>query len=174
MAKKPTKAAKKPSSPGAASDLDVLKELVQLLDSSSVNTIKLSRGDASYEVSRLPGGGVFMPPPIMSGHHHAPAAATAGPGAPAAAAAPAAAPSNLIDIKSPMVGTFYRSPEPGAEPYVKAGSRVTPGQTLCIIEAMKIMNEIESEVSGTIRELLVEDATPVEFGQVLYRVEPNA
>ena len=174
MAKKPSKSSDKKSMPaGAASDLDVLKELVQLLDASSVNSIKLSRGDASYEVSRLPGGGVFMPPPIMPGHHHAPAPAAA-PGAPAAAAAPAVAASNLIDIKSPMVGTFYRSPEPGAEPYVKAGSRVAPGQTLCIIEAMKIMNEIESEVSGTIRELLVEDATPVEFGQVLYRVEPNA
>jgi acetyl-CoA carboxylase biotin carboxyl carrier protein len=73
-----------------------------------------------------------------------------------------------------MVGTFYRSPEPGADPYVKAGSRVAPGQTLCIIEAMKIMNEIESEVSGRVREVLVEDSQPVEFGQVLFRVEPNA
>ena len=73
-----------------------------------------------------------------------------------------------------MVGTFYRSPEPGAEPYVKVGSRVTSGQTLCIIEAMKIMNELESEVTGQVREILVEDAQPVEFGQVLFRVEPSA
>jgi acetyl-CoA carboxylase biotin carboxyl carrier protein len=72
-----------------------------------------------------------------------------------------------------MVGTFYRAPEPGAEPYVKPGSRVTSGQTLCIIEAMKIMNELESEVSGVVREVLVEDAQPVEFGQVLFRVDPN-
>jgi acetyl-CoA carboxylase biotin carboxyl carrier protein len=72
-----------------------------------------------------------------------------------------------------MVGTFYRAPEPGAEPYVKVGSRVSPGQTVCIIEAMKIMNEIEAEVGGVIREVSVEDAQPVEFGQVLFRVDPN-
>jgi acetyl-CoA carboxylase biotin carboxyl carrier protein len=81
--------------------------------------------------------------------------------------------STLKDIKSPMVGTFYQAPEPGSEPYVKVGSRVTPGQTVCIIEAMKIMNEIEAELSGIIREVLVGDAEPVEFGQVLFRVDPN-
>jgi acetyl-CoA carboxylase biotin carboxyl carrier protein len=162
MPKKPAKAA---PAPKPDSDLDVLKALVTLLDESSATSIKLARGDASYEVSR---GGAFVPTA------QAPMAAPAGP-APVAAAAPGAAPakSNLIDIKSPMVGTFYSAPEPGAEPYVKSGSRITPGQTLCIIEAMKIMNEIESEVSGTIRERLIEDAQPVEFGQVLFRVEPN-
>ena len=72
-----------------------------------------------------------------------------------------------------MVGTFYRAPEPGAEPYVTTGTRVTPGQTVCIIEAMKIMNEIEAEIAGVVREVCVEDAQPVEFGQVLYRVDPN-
>jgi len=87
------------------------------------------------------------------------------------AARPAAA--ALKEIKSPMVGTFYRAPEPGAEPYAKVGSRVTPGQTVCIIEAMKIMNEIEAEVAGVVREVSVDDAQPVEFGQVLFRVDPN-
>jgi acetyl-CoA carboxylase biotin carboxyl carrier protein len=87
---------------------------------------------------------------------------------PRAAAAPA-----LKEIKSPMVGTFYKAPEPGADPYVKVGSRVTSGQTVCIIEAMKIMNEIEAEITGVIREVCVEDAQPVEFGQVLFRVDPN-
>jgi acetyl-CoA carboxylase biotin carboxyl carrier protein len=173
MAKKPTKSTKT-SAGGAGGDLDLLKELVKLLDDhSSVSGIKLARGDASYEVSRM-GGSMMIPPmPMPMAHHGAslPSAAAAPSGG---APAPAAAVSNLIDIKSPMVGTFYRAPEPGAEPYVKAGSRVAPGQTLCIIEAMKIMNEIECEVGGTIRELLVEDQTPVEFGQVLYRVEPNA
>jgi acetyl-CoA carboxylase biotin carboxyl carrier protein len=72
-----------------------------------------------------------------------------------------------------MVGTFYKSPEPGADPYVKAGTRVSPGQTVCIIEAMKIMNEIEAEIAGVVREILVDDAQPVEFGQVLFRVDPN-
>lgn len=79
----------------------------------------------------------------------------------------------LLEIKSPMVGTFYSAPEPGAEPYVKAGSRVASGQVVCIIEAMKIMNEIESEVVGVIREVLVENAQPVEFGQALFRVDPH-
>jgi acetyl-CoA carboxylase biotin carboxyl carrier protein len=88
------------------------------------------------------------------------------------ASRPAAAPA-LKEIKSPMVGTWYKSPEPGADPYVKVGSRVTSGQTVCIIEAMKIMNEIEAEITGVIREVCVEDAQPVEFGQVLFRVDPN-
>ena len=95
--------------------------------------------------------------------HHAPAEVPAPP-------PPAAA---LKEIRSPMVGTYYRAPEPGADAYVQLGSRVTSGQTVCIIEAMKIMNEIEAEVSGVIREICVEDATPVEYGQVLYRVDPN-
>jgi acetyl-CoA carboxylase biotin carboxyl carrier protein len=101
---------------------------------------------------------------------------------PGAAAAPAeadgrepprAATPALKDIKSPMVGTFYKAPEPGAEPYAKVGTRVSPGQTVCIIEAMKIMNEIEAEVTGVIREVCVDDAQPVEYGQVLFRVDPN-
>jgi acetyl-CoA carboxylase biotin carboxyl carrier protein len=79
----------------------------------------------------------------------------------------------LKEIKSPMVGTFYKAPEPGAAPYVKVGSRITSGQTVCIIEAMKIMNEIEAEITGVVREILVDDAQPVEFGQVLYRVDPH-
>jgi acetyl-CoA carboxylase biotin carboxyl carrier protein len=87
---------------------------------------------------------------------------------------PAAAAPQLKEIRSPMVGTFYKAPEPGAEPYIKVGNRVTPGQTVCIIEAMKIMNEIEAEIAGTVREISVEDGQPVEFGQVLFRVDPNA
>jgi acetyl-CoA carboxylase biotin carboxyl carrier protein len=103
-----------------------------------------------------------------------PAPPAAVPAAPTGPAAPAAAPaSGLKDLKSPMVGTFYRAPEPGAEPYVKVGTRVTQGQTVCIIEAMKIMNEIEAEVTGVVREVLVEDTQPVEFGTVLFRVDPN-
>jgi acetyl-CoA carboxylase biotin carboxyl carrier protein len=112
-----------------------------------------------------------LPP---AGHMVVPAApmphAPAGPGSASAAASGAGA---LKEIRSPMVGTFYKAPEPGAEPYVKVGSRVTQGQTVCIIEAMKIMNEIEAEVTGVVREVLVDDAQPVEFGTVLYRVDPN-
>jgi acetyl-CoA carboxylase biotin carboxyl carrier protein len=170
MAKK--KAAQSAQGAQKNPDLEVLRELVDLLDKSTATSIKLARGDASYEVSRGPAG--FAPMPMMAQHHAPPAPGAAA--APAPAAAPAAPPppekSNLVEIKSPMVGTYYRSPEPGAEPYVKTGTRVAPGQTLCIIEAMKIMNELESEVSGTIREILIEDSQPVEFGQVLFRVEP--
>src|SRR2546425_5617216 len=90
-----------------------------------------------------------------------------------AAAAPAT-PSHLVEIKSPMVGTFYSAPGPGAEPYVKAGSRVATGQVVCIIEAMKIMNESQPEGAGVVREVLVENAQPVEFGQLLFRVDPHA
>ena len=87
--------------------------------------------------------------------------------------APSAASPSLKEIKSPMVGTYYKAPEPGAESYVKVGSRIAAGQTVCIIEAMKIMNEIEAEISGVVREICVEDTQPVEFGTVLFRVDPN-
>lgn len=78
-----------------------------------------------------------------------------------------------LEIKSPMVGTFYRAPSPGAKPYVEVGDQVEPGQVVCIIEAMKLMNEIQSEVSGTIAKVLVENAQPVEYGQVLFLVKPS-
>jgi acetyl-CoA carboxylase biotin carboxyl carrier protein len=79
----------------------------------------------------------------------------------------------LLEVKSPMVGTFYGSPEPGTKPYVAVGAKIKKGQILCIIEAMKIMNEIESEFSGVVKEVIVEDAHPVEYGQVLFRIDPN-
>jgi acetyl-CoA carboxylase biotin carboxyl carrier protein len=99
-----------------------------------------------------------------------PSAAEAHREAPARPVAPAP---HLKEIRSPMVGTFYKAPEPGAEAYIRVGNRVTPGQTVCIIEAMKIMNEIEAEIAGVVREISVEDGQPVEFGQVLFRVDPN-
>jgi acetyl-CoA carboxylase biotin carboxyl carrier protein len=79
---------------------------------------------------------------------------------------------NLVEVKSPMVGTFYRTPSPGAKPYAEVGDRIEVGQVLCIIEAMKLMNEIESEVSGSIVKILVDNEQPVEFGQVLFLVSP--
>jgi acetyl-CoA carboxylase biotin carboxyl carrier protein len=118
---------------------------------------------AHWLPAAMPGA---APPP-------APAALPAAGVPPAEGSAPAAAASNLKEIKSPMVGTFYSQPEPGAEPYVRVGSRVAAGQTVCIIEAMKIMNEIEAELSGVVREVCIDDASPVEYGQVLYRVDPN-
>jgi acetyl-CoA carboxylase biotin carboxyl carrier protein len=131
----------------------------------------------SIELKGFFGTGVV----ITRTHHGGPATVAAAPApVPAAAAPPPAAPEPAVaaphalkEIRSPMVGTFYAQPEPGAEPYVRVGTRVTSGQTVCIIEAMKIMNEIEAEVSGVVREVLVDDASPVEYGQVLYRVDPN-
>ena len=156
----------------------MIAKLVQVLrDSPELGAIEVRRGPfglwSSVRVSRAGAG--------ADGHAVVVAAPGAGAAAPpraavAAAAAPAPAPppaSNLVEIKSPMVGTFYASPEPGAAPYVKVGSRVAQGQVVCIIEAMKIMNEIEAEVSGMIREVLVDSAHPVEFGQPLFRVDPN-
>jgi len=95
------------------------------------------------------------------------------PDADVAAPAPEPPKSTALDVKSPMVGTFYKSPEPGSKAYVSVGDRVAKGQILCIIEAMKIMNEIESEYSGVVREVLADDAQPVEYGQVLFKIDPN-
>ena len=158
-------------------NLDIIAQLVQILkEAPELGAIEVRRGLfgawSSVRVSKAghstneAGQHVVLAPP------HAPAPPPAG-----AAGAPAAAPatpSHLVEIKSPMVGTFYSAPEPGAEPYVKAGTRVATGQVVCIIEAMKIMNEIESEVAGVVREVLVENAQPVEFGQLLFRVDPHA
>ena len=163
MPKKMATGAGSPTS--APRDLDILREMVELLDSSSALTLSYQRGDATFEVSRA--GQASAPAPMM---YHAPAVAA---GAPAPAATPAPAPSTLKEIKSPMVGTYYGAPEPGAAPYAKVGTRVAPGKVVCIIEAMKIMNEIEAEVGGVVKEVCVEDASPVEFGQVLFRVDPN-
>ena len=171
----PKKTAKGAGAPGAAPrDLDILREMVELLDSSSALTLSYQRGDATFEVSRAGQAGMAMAPMAPMAHHPAPMMAPAGPAGAPPAAAPAAAPAvALKEIKSPMVGTFYGAPEPGAAPYAKVGTRVKAGQVVCIIEAMKIMNEIEAEVSGVIKEVAVEDASPVEFGQVLFRVDPK-
>src|SRR5688572_30222802 len=143
----PKKTAKGASAPNAAPrDLDILREMVELLDSSTALTLSYQRGDATYEVSRA--GNAGAPAAPMMYHAPAPAAAPAAPAAAAPAAAPA--PSTLKEIKSPMVGTFYGAPEPGAAPYAKVGTRVAAGKVVCIIEAMKIMNEIEAEIGGVI------------------------
>lgn len=116
---------------------------------------------------------------VLAGHSPAPVAAAsptvhvAQPAAPAsgAAGAPAETPSDSVDVTSPFVGTFYRAPSPDAPSFVEVGSVVRPGQTLCIVEAMKLMNEIEAEVSGTIVEVYAQNGKPVEFGQKLFRVK---
>jgi len=156
-------------------DLDFLQSLIEAIDASGLDSIELERGGTRIKLAKTPATGVVQPV-----SHHVPAAVQAAPVARAAepvavegqpeAAAPA---SDLTEIKSPMVGTFYTAPAPDAPPYATVGTRVTPGDTLCIIEAMKLMNELESEVSGVIQEICVENADPVEFGQVLFRVSAS-
>ena len=163
--------------------LDIIAQIVQILkDAPEVGAIEIRRGLfgawSSVRVSKaghgntiggIPGGGAAHV--IVSHPAASPAAASSGGAQPASPAAPSGP--QLLEIKSPMVGTFYQSPEPAAQPYVKVGSRVNVGQVVCIIEAMKIMNEIESEVAGVVREVTAQNAQPVEFGQVLFRVDPH-
>ncbi len=155
-------------------DFKIVEKLLALLDDSQANTIEVKKGwwSTTVKVSKGPMGGASGPVTYQVAAESSPAS----PASPAAASeeeAVAAPADNHIEIKSPMVGTFYSRPEPGVEPYVRTGSRITPGKTLCIIEAMKIMNPVDSEVSGVIVEILVEDAQPIEFGQVLFRVDPH-
>jgi acetyl-CoA carboxylase biotin carboxyl carrier protein len=157
--------------------LDIIAQIVQILkDAPEVGAIEIRRGLfgawSSVRVSKAGHGGNTIgggPSHVIVSH---PAAA---PTAPSTGTPTAPIPSGpqLLEIKSPMVGTFYQSPEPAAQPYVKVGSRVNVGQVVCIIEAMKIMNEIESEVAGVVREVTAQNAQPVEFGQVLFRVDPH-
>ncbi|HLB37616.1 MAG TPA: acetyl-CoA carboxylase biotin carboxyl carrier protein [Gemmatimonadales bacterium] len=160
-------------------DFAFLEKLLDLLNRSNADTIEIRKWTTTVRVSKS--GGSANSGPVT--YHLAPpppggaAVAAGAAGTPAAAASAAGGVEderrNWLEVKSPMVGTFYARPEPGADPYVRVGSRISVGQTLCIIEAMKIMNPLDAELSGVIREIAVEDAQPVEFGQVLFRVDPN-
>ncbi len=170
-------------------NLDIIGQLVQILRASpELGAIEVRRGwfgawtavrvSRAGHASNAGGGGpdhvvVAAGAPVVAA---VPAHGEAGSGrreAGSVAAPPPPPPPQLLEIRSPMVGTFFSAPEPAAEPYVKVGTRVSPGMMVCIIEAMKIMNEIESEVQGVIREVCVENAQPVEFGQTLFRVDPH-
>ena len=166
-------------------DLRYVKKLIEMIDESSVDSIEITSDKGmKIRISKSPNqrGAVQVAAPIpmpamipaatprQSPAQGIPAISEAEAGAPAPAAAPK---SGGLEVKSPMVGTFYKSPEPGAKAYVSVGDRVAKGQIVCIIEAMKIMNEIESEFSGVVKEALSVDAHPVEYGQVLFRIDPN-
>jgi acetyl-CoA carboxylase biotin carboxyl carrier protein len=162
--------------PGIRSiDLKDVRRLAQLLrEAPEIGSIEVKgwfgTGVVITRTSAAPVAAPMAMPMAMSLPAPIHAADQGRPDTGARSAAPAA---NLKEIRSPMVGTFYKAPEPGAEAYIKVGNRITAGQTVCIIEAMKIMNEIEAEITGVVREINVEDAHPVEFGQVLFRVDPN-
>src|SRR5262245_53620061 len=165
-------------------DLRYLKKLIEIVDESTVDSIELTSDKGmKIRISKSPPqrgtGQVAASIPMRTPVSPAPETRTSPPkGVPAIQeleSAPAAeAPKSAgLEVKSPMVGTFYKSPEPGAKAYVAVGDRVSKGQIVCIIEAMKIMNEIESEYAGVVREISVEDAQPVEYGQVLFEIDPN-
>jgi acetyl-CoA carboxylase biotin carboxyl carrier protein len=147
-------------------DIRKVKKLIELLEESGISEIEIAEGEESVRISRYPKPGTVT--------------TTAAPAAPAApppaAAAPAraeppAAPVQGQQVTAPMVGTFYSGPAPGAKPFVEIGTEVKPGDTLCVIEAMKMMNQIESEVAGRVVSVLVENGSPVEFGQALFVIE---
>lgn len=167
-------------------DLDWIRKLITLIDESELDTIEVSRFGTRIVLSKSPPVSARLSFADVGGDP-APVAAVA-PGSPATSVDGARAEAltgmavedastaadepgeELLEIHSPMVGTFYRAPAPDAPPYVEVGDRVQTGQTLCILEAMKLMNELESEVTGVVREISVQNADPVEYGQVLFRV----
>ena len=155
-------------------NLKDIKGIVDLMKKNSVSEFEMEEGDFKIKLKRK---GADVESPVMVAaaaplpEVAAPAPAPVTP-AQAAASAPAPAPEGP-EVKSPMIGTFYRKPSPDADSYVEVGSVVEPDTVVCIIEAMKVMNEIKAEVKGTIAEVLVEDGKPVEYGQALFRIEPN-
>ena len=154
-------------------DIRKVKKLIELLEESGIAEIEITEGEEAVRISRYPQAGAVAPMamPAAPMQVAAPAAAPA-PAAPAAEA-PAEAPPPAADgktVNAPMVGTFYRSPSPEAEPFVKPGDTVSVGDTLCIIEAMKMMNQIEAEIAGTIVSVECENGDAVEFGQVLFKI----
>jgi acetyl-CoA carboxylase biotin carboxyl carrier protein len=157
-------------------DLRKLKKLIDLVQESGIAELEITEGEEKVRIAS--GGAVSVTPPSSA----AAPAASAMAGAPAGAAAPAtpaaSAPAGAAAepppgaeghvVKSPMVGTFYRAPSPDAKPFIEVGGTVKEGETICVIEAMKLMNEIEADASGTIKAILVENGQPVEYGQALF------
>lgn len=153
-------------------DLRKLKTLIDLISESNVSELEITEAEGKVRIVKGSPAAVVMQPvaqPVAAAASAAPAVAAPAAAAPAESAAPATAPG--FTVKSPMVGTFYRAASPGAKPFVEVGSSVKAGDTLCIIEAMKILNEIESEKAGTVTQILGENGQPVEYGQPLFVIE---
>lgn len=159
-------------------ELSEIQKLIRMIERSPINEFELVENDFKIRISKsVPNGTITvasmpqaqMMQPMGYPQPHAqqdPAAAPAA--APAEVKAPSA---NIVEIKAPMVGTFYRAPSPDTDPYVRVGEIVEPGKVLCIVEAMKLMNEIEAEFKGKVVDVLLENAQPVEFGQIMFRIE---
>jgi acetyl-CoA carboxylase biotin carboxyl carrier protein len=155
-------------------DLRKLKKLIDLVQESGIGEIEITEGEEKVRISRQAAGAppVFMTAPSMQPMAYGAQATGPSAGSPGGPPPePAAAEPKGHQLKSPMVGTFYRAPSPGAPSFVEIGQAVTKGQTLCIIEAMKLLNEIESDASGNIKAILVENGQPVEYGQPLFIIE---
>lgn len=157
-------------------ELKEIKELIKLVSESGVSEVEVERGDFKVSIKKVEEKTTIIQqasaPVVQAIAPVAPVAPVAS--APAAPAAPVHTPaaSNLITIKSPMIGTYYKTPSPDKPPFVNVGDEIKVGQVLCIVEAMKLFNEIESEVSGRIVKILVENSSPVEYDQPLFLVEP--
>jgi acetyl-CoA carboxylase biotin carboxyl carrier protein len=151
-------------------DIRKVKKLIELLDESGIAEIEITEGEESVRISRYSQNA----PPVVAAAPAAPAPVAAAPASAASAAAPAAsaeAEEDGFEVKAPMVGTFYAASSPGAAPYVQVGDRVQEGDTICIIEAMKMMNQIEADVSGVIKSIRLQNGEPVEFGQTLIVID---
>ena len=148
-------------------NLKEIREILELLKGSDVSEFELGRGDMVLKLRRGPANVPVAPPPPAA------AEAPAHPASVSPAAVPVPPKPTYKEILSPIVGTFYRAPAPDAAPFVEVGTRVVKGQVLCIVEAMKIMNQIESDTTGTIAAIIVENAQPVAYGQALFHVTPE-
>jgi acetyl-CoA carboxylase biotin carboxyl carrier protein len=156
-------------------DLKDIKAIIDLMKKNSVSEFELEKQDFKIRLKRGMSGGQVQADDVGSqviAYAPMPTGLPA-PASSSAAAAPAPAASNETDIKSPMIGTFYRSPSPDAAAYVEVGTEVNPETVVCIIEAMKVMNEIKAEAKGVISQVLIENAKPVEFGQPLFKIRPS-
>ena len=157
-------------------ELKEIKELIKLVSEAGVSEVEVERGDFKIAIKKIEEKVIVQSTaPVMQQPVVMQAPVAAAPVAPAATVAPTVNEhaSNLITIKSPMIGTFYKTPSPDKPAFVSIGDEIKPGKVLCIVEAMKLFNEIESEVSGRIVKILVENASPVEYDQPLFLVEPN-
>ncbi len=157
-----------------------IRDLIDFISKSGLNEVNIETKELKLSVKREPDQKVFKSTPVPVVTQAAQVAAPVGQSLPASpvasnseASAPAVSSKKTAEIKSPMIGTFYRSGNPDSPPFVSVGDKITKGQPVCIIEAMKLFNEIESEVSGTIVKVMVENASPVEYDQVLFVVEPD-
>jgi acetyl-CoA carboxylase biotin carboxyl carrier protein len=157
-------------------DIRKVKKLIELLDDSGIAEIEITEGEDSVRISRY-----AAIAPVAAAAAAAPVAAAPAPAAPPSAAATdaAAAPAEVaeedgFEVKAPMVGTYYAASSPGAAPFVQVGDRVNEGDTLCIIEAMKMMNQIEADVAGVIKSIRLQNGEPVEFGQVMFVIDQRA